>query len=103
MVMPLPEQKSEPRRVSSGIKRLPVGMYSNDHSRDRLRQLRSSQNLTVREFADRIGKSPGYASRIETRDEVPNAELLCSIAEIYGISPEELLSLAKDSQLTRTK
>lgn len=69
---------------------------------DRLRQLRSSQNLTVREFADRIGKSPGYVSRIETRDEVPNAELLCSIAEIYGISPEELLSLAKDSQLTRT-
>ncbi|MCY2986997.1 MAG: helix-turn-helix transcriptional regulator [Planctomycetota bacterium] len=70
---------------------------------ERLRQLREARRLTVREFAARIGKSPGYVSRVEGRGEIPSAELLCVIAGVYGIEPDELLGLAKQSQLERAE
>lgn len=69
----------------------------------RLRDLREAHEFTVREFAARIGKSPGYVSRVEGRGEIPSAELLCVIADVYGIEPDELLGLAKQSQLERTE
>lgn len=70
---------------------------------ERLRQLREAHGLTVREFAARIGKTPGYVSRIEGRGEIPSGELLCVIADAYRIDPGELLGLAKQSQLERTE
>ncbi len=69
----------------------------------RLRELREEKRLTVRQFADRIKKTPGYVSRIETRDEIPSAELLCTIAGVFAIGPEELLELAKDCYLGRAE
>jgi len=69
----------------------------------RLRELRDQAGLTVRELAARIGKTPGYVSRIETREEIPNPELLCQIAGTYGMAPDELLELAKKCQLDRTE
>ena len=70
---------------------------------ERLRQLRRDRGDTVREFAELIEKTAGYVSRIEGRGEVPSPELLCRIAEVYAIDPEELLQLAKQSQLERTE
>jgi len=71
---------------------------------ERLRELRKSAGLTVRELADRIGiSSPGYVSRMETRGEIPSAELLCAIANEYHVDPEELLELAKRAQLERAE
>jgi transcriptional regulator with XRE-family HTH domain len=67
--------------------------------RDRLRQLREEAGLSVREAASRLGKSPGYLSRIEGRGEVPSADLLCEMASLYGANIEELLELAKIAQL----
>lgn len=58
---------------------------------------------TVRQFADRIGKTPGYVSRMEVRGEIPSPELLCEIAEIHKVRPEELLQLAKQSQLEKVE
>ena len=69
----------------------------------RLRELRERERLTVRQFADRIQKTPGYVSRIETRGEIPSPELLCAIADVYGIKAEELLELAKHCYLGRTQ
>lgn len=67
----------------------------------KLRDLRVEGGHTVREFADFVGKSPGYISRIEGRGEIPSAELLCVIAEVYEIDAQELLELAKRNQLHR--
>jgi PTS system nitrogen regulatory IIA component len=67
----------------------------------KLRKLRDEAGLTVRALAEKIGKTPGYVSRIEGRGEIPSADLLCVIAVVYGVPPEELLDLAKKSQLER--
>lgn len=69
----------------------------------RLIALRTKKSLSVRGLAEVIGKSPGYVSRIEGRGEIPSAELLCQLAEFYGVKPEELFDLAKQSQLERTE
>jgi transcriptional regulator with XRE-family HTH domain len=66
-----------------------------------LRELREQRGLTVRQFADRIKKTPGYVSRIEARGEIPSPELLCEIAGVYGVAPEKLLDLAKQCYLDR--
>lgn len=68
----------------------------------RIRELREDRDLSVRDFAEQIGKSPAYVSKIETRGEIPSAELLCTIAGILRANPDELLGLAKETQLERT-
>jgi len=67
----------------------------------RLRELREQQGLTVRQLAERVKKTPGYVSRIEARGEIPSPELLCEIAGVYHVTPEELLELAKQCYLER--
>ena len=69
----------------------------------RLRELRERRGLTVRQVAERIEKSPGYVSRIEVRGESPSPELLCVIADVYGVAPTKLLDLAKRCYLERTE
>lgn len=59
--------------------------------------------LSVREFAAAIGKSPGYVSRIEVRGELPSPMLICEISEVLKLDAEELLTLAKASQLRKTE
>jgi XRE family transcriptional regulator, fatty acid utilization regulator len=68
----------------------------------RIRELRSKRGLTVRQFAEILGKSPAYVSKIEARGEIPSAELLCIIANSLETDLDELLRLAKKSQLDRT-
>ena len=69
----------------------------------RLRELRRDRDLTVREFAHEIDKSPGYVSRIEARGEIPSPELICQITEFYAVTPEELLELAKAGHMDRVE
>ena len=66
-----------------------------------LRRLREQNGLTVRQFAGCIKKTPGYVSRIETRGEIPSPELLCAIADVYHVAPEDLLDLSKQCYLGR--
>jgi transcriptional regulator with XRE-family HTH domain len=68
----------------------------------RIRELRDKRGLSVRQFAALLDKSPAYVSKVETRGEIPSAELLCAIADLLNADLEELLSLAKQSQLQRT-
>ncbi|HEX4128948.1 MAG TPA: helix-turn-helix transcriptional regulator [Pirellulales bacterium] len=70
---------------------------------ERIRELREQKNLTVRRFADALEKTPGYISRVEGRGEIPSPELLCKMAKVLGAKPEELLELAKESQLRRVE
>ena len=70
---------------------------------DKVKAKRDQLGISVREFAVRLGVSPGYVSRIEVREEIPSPEKICKIAYALGIDPEVLLDLAKDDVLNRTK
>lgn len=66
---------------------------------ERLKELRIATGLSVRDAASQLSKSPGYISRLEVRDEVPSPELLLAMAQLYGAEFEQLLVLAKKTQL----
>ena len=68
----------------------------------RLKELRTEKGLSVRDAAEKLGKSAGYISRIEVRGEIPSPEFLVVIATQYGVDLDELLTLSKTDQLTRT-
>jgi transcriptional regulator with XRE-family HTH domain len=70
---------------------------------DNVKAKRNQLGISVRELAAKLGVSPGYVSRIEVRNEIPSAEMLCKIADALEIKPEELLDLAKGDVLNRTK
>lgn len=65
--------------------------------------LRRKRGLTVRALADAIGKTAGYVSRIESRDEIPSAELICAISDVLRVKPESLLESAKTDLLQRAE
>jgi len=68
-----------------------------------LRLLRTKSGESVRQFAKRLGVSPGYISRIEGRGEVPSPELLLKIAGLLGGDIKELLRRAKETQLAQAE
>ncbi len=70
---------------------------------EKIKAERLKLKIGVREFAERLGVSPGYLSRVEVRGEIPSPELICKIGDLLGIEPEELLDLAKEDVLARTK
>lgn len=76
--------------------------HLNKSLRLRLQQLRSESGLSLRAAAGELNISAGYLSRIEGRGEVPSAELICCMAEIYSADPAELFELAKSEQLEST-
>ena len=69
----------------------------------RLKELRTENGLSVRDAAEKLGKSAGYISRIEVRGEIPSPEFFVVIATVYGVGMEELLKLSKQEQMTRTE
>ncbi len=68
-----------------------------------LKRLRKSKDLTVRGFADAIGKSAGYISRIEGRGEIPSTEFVLIVATYFQVEIELLLTLVKKDQLAKTE
>lgn len=70
---------------------------------DRVTALRQRCGLTVRALAEALGKTPGYLSRVETRDEIPAPELICALSEVLNEKPETLLDLAKKDLLKRAE
>lgn len=69
---------------------------------DHIHALRRRRGLTVRALAEAIGKTAGYLSRVETRDEIPSAELICRLGDALHEKPEVLLALSKTDVLQRT-
>jgi transcriptional regulator with XRE-family HTH domain len=70
---------------------------------DRVKAKRLQLKIGVREFAEQLGVSAGYVSRIEVRGEIPSPELICKIGDLLEVELEELLDLAKHDVLARTK
>ena len=61
----------------------------------KIRELRNAKGWSVYDLAKKIGKTPGYVSKIEARGEIPSPEMIIGLAEVLGAKPEDLIELAK--------
>ena len=68
-----------------------------------IQTLRQKRSMTVRALAEAVGKTPGYLSRVEARDEIPSPELICMIGSVLKEKPEALLELSKLDLMQRTE
>lgn len=59
-----------------------------------LRQLRLKNNLTLKEVADRIGKTPKTVQLYETTNTTISLDVIIILCHTYGVSVDELLNSA---------
>ncbi len=69
----------------------------------KIKELRNRRDLTVRELAGMLDKSPAYISKIEVRGEIPSPEFICNLADALSVSPRALLDLAKTTTLNQAE
>jgi transcriptional regulator with XRE-family HTH domain len=61
----------------------------------RLRELRIGKNITLRKFAQDVGISPTYLSKVERGDfSPPTEDRIKDFAKALGENPDELLAIA---------
>lgn len=67
-----------------------------DRLGDYIRELREGNDefRSLRQFADALGKSPSWVSKVERNLEVPGTETLLLISELLKANPDELLQRA---------
>lgn len=76
-------------------------MAGNKAFGDYIRKLREDKklkdpNFTLRKFAEAVGISPAYLSKVELADfDPPAPDKIKKMAELLGINPDELLALAE--------
>ena len=64
-----------------------------------LKQLRISKSMTQRELAKKMNVTPQAVSRWENSNSIPDVNTLKSIAELYGISVDEILKAKKNESI----
>lgn len=75
---------------------------------DRIARLRKMQNWTQDELGEKLGMHPTHISRLENDRFRPKAETLARVAEVLGVTLDELLDKQEDQpkihdpQLLRT-
>lgn len=63
-----------------------------------IRDLRSAQNLGLRETATKVGISPAYLSRIERgKESPPRAEIIKELAKLLAADPDVLFRLSSST------
>lgn len=63
---------------------------------EKLRNLRTGQNLTQQQLADRIGVAKSVVSYYESGDRYPSYDVLVRIARIFSTTTDYLLDISKD-------
>jgi two-component system chemotaxis response regulator CheY len=61
-------------------------------------ELRRSMNITQEKFASEMGVSVAAVSKWETGNSIPDIFILCSIADFFDISTDELLGRTKNKK-----
>jgi len=75
-------------------------MAGNKKFGDHLREIRKAKaktdpNFTLRKFADAVGISPTFLSKVERGEfDPPRPEKIMRMAELLDVDPDELLALA---------
>lgn len=67
----------------------------------RLRQIRESQNLDLKDVAEMAGISIGYLSQLETGKRQLNANRMTKLAEVLGCTPADLIEPALNTDAMR--
>lgn len=62
----------------------------------KLKNLRTSQNMTQQQLADRIGVAKSVVSYYESGDRCPSYDVLVKIARIFHTTTDYLLDVSKD-------
>lgn len=63
-----------------------------------IREFRNKKGWSVYDLAEKIGKTPGYISKIEARGEIPSPQIIIKLAELLGAKPEDLIQIAKSEK-----
>ena len=59
---------------------------------EKLRTLRTQQRMTLKELAIALGHAAhGYISELESGKKLPTVELVLSVAQLFGVTTDELL------------
>jgi transcriptional regulator with XRE-family HTH domain len=64
-----------------------------------LRELRHERMITQREVAERAGITVTTLSRIENGKVIPTFKTIRNLAEVFGISPQEMREIVASAQL----
>ena len=65
---------------------------------DTLRELRTAQDLGLREAATKVGISPAYLSRIERgKERPPSPEIIKTLARVLAADPDVLFRLSSST------
>lgn len=67
---------------------------------NRIYQLRKSKNLSQKELGEMVGVSNKAVSKWENGTAIPKTDTLVKLAQIFGVSPQELLQGKTDNTLT---
>lgn len=60
---------------------------------ERIRELREAKDLSLREFARRLGDlSAAFVSDVELSHRFPSEKVLVKMASVLGVRPEDLMS-----------
>lgn len=75
---------------------------------DKIRNLRTSKNMTQKELSDRLGVSKSIISSYESGARYPSFDVLIKLARVFHVSTDYLLGLEKKrvldvSDLTNTE
>src|SRR5690606_40116042 len=63
-------------------------------------QARTAAGLTLTEFANRADLSPSYVTEIEKGRKYPKADKILKMAQVLGVSYDQLVSMKLDPSLS---
>ncbi|MGQ7075172.1 helix-turn-helix domain-containing protein [Bacillus thuringiensis] len=66
---------------------------------ERLKELRNSKRMTMKDIASKLGISDSTYSGYETNYRRPDAEMICKLADIHGTSTDYILCKTNDVAL----
>jgi transcriptional regulator with XRE-family HTH domain len=58
---------------------------------DKLKYLRKKSDFTLVQLGELLGVHNTYVSQLETGKRIPNAEMILKIADIFGVSCDQLM------------
>lgn len=58
---------------------------------EKLRTLRQRQGLTQKQLGDMLGVHQTHVWRLEQGKKTPNAAMILKIADIFGVTPNQLM------------
>ena len=70
-----------------------------DDFKNRLRDLRLENNLTMEELANKVGCTRGAISNFENGNRKPSLDILISLADYFNVSIDYLVGRTDDPEL----